>query len=78
MNHGEVGIFPGPAMAAADFFDITIRGYGAPWRDAGALKDPVVIAMSLGQAMQSIVSRNVNPFESGRAVDHPDPFRLGL
>jgi hippurate hydrolase len=27
-------------------------------------KDPVVIAMSLGQAMQSIVSRNVNPFES--------------
>ncbi|WP_371423878.1 M20 aminoacylase family protein [Tardiphaga sp.] len=64
MNHGEVGIFPGPAMAAADFFDITIRGYGAHGAMPERSKDPVVIAMSLGQAMQSIVSRNVNPFES--------------
>ncbi|KZD21975.1 M20 aminoacylase family protein [Tardiphaga robiniae] len=64
MNHGEVGIFPGPAMAAADFFDITIKGYGAHGAMPERSKDPVVIAMSLGQAMQSIVSRNVNPFES--------------
>jgi amidohydrolase len=64
MNHGEVGIFPGPAMAAADFFDITIRGYGAHGAMPERSKDPVVIAMTLGQAMQSIVSRNVNPFES--------------
>jgi len=64
MNHGEVGIFPGPAMAAADFFDITIKGYGAHGAMPERSKDPVVIAMTLGQAMQSIVSRNVNPLES--------------
>ena len=29
LNHGEIAILPGPAMAGADFFDITINGYGA-------------------------------------------------
>ena len=64
MNHGEVGIFPGPAMAAADFFDIHIKGYGAHGAMPERSKDPVVIAMTLGQAMQSIVSRNVDPLQS--------------
>jgi amidohydrolase len=64
MNHGEVGVFPGPAMAAADFFDIHIKGYGAHGAMPERSKDPVIVAMTLGQAMQSIVSRNVNPFES--------------
>ena len=41
-------------------------------------KDAVVIAMTLGQALQTIVSRNVDPAEGGGAVDHPDPRRLGL
>ena len=29
LNHGEIAILPGPAMAGADFFDIVINGYGA-------------------------------------------------
>jgi hippurate hydrolase len=64
LNHGEIGIFPGPNLAAADFFDITIRGYGAHGAAPDRSKDPVVVAMTLGQALQSIVSRNVNPLES--------------
>jgi hippurate hydrolase len=64
MNHGEIAIFPGPGMAAADFFDITINGYGAHGAMPERSKDPVVIAMALGQAMQTIVSRNVNPLQS--------------
>ncbi|HEY0328597.1 MAG TPA: M20 aminoacylase family protein [Rhodopseudomonas sp.] len=61
---GEIAVFPGPAMAGADFFDITITGYGAHGAMPERSKDPVIVAMTLGQAMQSIVSRNVDPFKS--------------
>jgi hippurate hydrolase len=64
LAHGEIAILPGPAMAGADFFDITITGYGAHGAMPERSKDPVVIAMTLGQAMQSIVSRNVDPLQA--------------
>jgi len=64
MNHGEIGIFPGPNLAAADFFDIIISGYGAHGAQPNRSKDPVIVAMALGQAIQSIVSRNVDPLKS--------------
>ena len=63
LNHGEIAILPGPAMAGADFFDIKIQGYGAHGAMPNYAKDPIVIAMSLGQSLQTIVSRNVNPHE---------------
>jgi amidohydrolase len=61
LNHGEIGFMPGPAMAGADFFDIVIRGYGAHGATPERSKDAVVIAMTLGQALQTVVSRNVDP-----------------
>ncbi len=64
LNHGELAILPGPAMAGADFFDITISGYGAHGAMPERSKDPVVIAMALGQALQTIVSRNVEPTQA--------------
>src|SRR6201985_855223 len=64
MNHGEISIMPGPAMAGADFFDITIQGYGAHGAMPERSKDAVVIAMTLGQALQTIVSRNVEPLQA--------------
>lgn len=64
LNHGEIAILPGPAMAAADFFDIKIQGYGAHGAMPERSKDAVVIAMTLGQALQSIVSRNVDPLQA--------------
>jgi amidohydrolase len=63
LNHGEIAILPGPAMAGADFFDIVINGYGAHGAMPNLSKDPVIVAMTLGQALQSIVSRNVDPHE---------------
>jgi amidohydrolase len=59
LNHGEIAVLPGPAMAGADFFDITIQGYGAHGAMPERSKDAVVIAMTLGNALQTIVSRNV-------------------
>jgi hippurate hydrolase len=64
LNLGEVAVFPGPAMAGADFFDIRIQGYGSHGARPEMSKDAVVIAMTLGQALQTIVSRNVPPAES--------------
>jgi hippurate hydrolase len=64
LAHGEIAILPGPAMAGADFFDIVIDGYGAHGAMPERSKDPVVIAMTLGQALQTIVSRNVDPLQS--------------
>jgi amidohydrolase len=64
LNLGEIAIFPGSAMAAADFFDIVITGYGGHGARPEKSKDPVVIAMTLGQALQSIVSRNVSPLQA--------------
>ena len=40
LNHGEIAILPGPAMAGADFFDITINGYGAHGAMPERSKDP--------------------------------------
>jgi hippurate hydrolase len=60
----QVSIFPGASMAGADFFDITITGYGSHGAMPERSRDPVVIAMTLGQALQTVVSRNVNPLQS--------------
>jgi amidohydrolase len=64
LAHGEIAILPGPAMAGADFFDIRISGYGAHGAMPERSKDAVVIATSVAQAIQTIVSRNVTPLES--------------
>jgi amidohydrolase len=61
LKHGELAVISGAAMAGADFFDITIHGYGAHGATPNHAKDPVVIAMTVAQALQTIVSRNVNP-----------------
>jgi hippurate hydrolase len=64
LNHGEIAILPGPAMAGADFFDIAIQGYGAHGAMPERSKDAIVIATTLAQALQTIVSRNVDPLKA--------------
>jgi hippurate hydrolase len=64
LGPGQVVMSPGPAMASADFFDITITGYGSHGAMPEQSRDPVVIAMTLGQALQTIVSRNVHPLQA--------------
>ncbi|WP_088344475.1 MULTISPECIES: M20 aminoacylase family protein [Rhodomicrobium] len=64
LDPGKVSIFPGPAMAGADFFDIRIKGRGGHGARPESSRDPIVIASALVQALQSIVSRNANPLEA--------------
>ncbi|GGB08079.1 M20 aminoacylase family protein [Allosediminivita pacifica] len=60
---GFVGITPGPGMAGASFFDITIRGTGSHAAMPQQSKDPIVIGTSLVQQLQSVISRNVPPLK---------------
>ena len=64
LNLGEIAILPGPAMASADFFDLRITGYGAHGAMPERSKDAVIIATTLAQAIQTIVSRNVEPLQA--------------
>ena len=61
---GEVGIKTGPIMAAADMFDITIRGKGGHGATPQGTIDSVVVAGHLVTMLQTIVSRNTNPLEN--------------
>ncbi len=57
--HGQIGVKPGPAMAGASFFDITIEGLGSHAAMPHQGRDPIPIAAALVQEMQTIVSRNL-------------------
>jgi len=61
---GEVGITDGPVLAAADMFEIKIKGIGGHDAAPQGTVDAVVVASHLVQALQTIVSRNTNPLES--------------
>ena len=64
LEPGQISIFPGPAMAGADFFDIKITGRGSHGAMPHMGRDPIVVAMSLANALQTIVSRNADPREA--------------
>ena len=64
LDPGQISIFPGPAMAGADFFDIKITGRGSHGAMPHMGRDPIVVAMSLANALQTIVSRNADPREA--------------
>ena len=61
---GEFGMRPGPIMAAADKFSISVEGKGAHAAMPHMAVDTVLIASQLVLSLQSIVSRNVDPLES--------------
>ena len=60
---GQVGFTPGYALAAADSVDITIFGRGGHGGRPQNTIDPVVIAARTVLALQTIVSRENNPFD---------------
>jgi len=59
---GRVHLRPGPMMASSDRVDILIRGKGGHAAFPHSTVDPTVAAASVILALQSIVSRNVDPF----------------
>jgi len=61
---GEVGVKEGPIMAAADKFNIKVRGVGGHGAAPQGTVDSIIVASYLVQALQTIVSRNINPLDS--------------
>ncbi len=60
---GHFGFYSGPFMASADTVTIKIIGNGGHGAVPHKAIDPVVVCSSIVMALQSIVSRNVNPQE---------------
>jgi amidohydrolase len=61
---GVVGTRPGPLLAAADMFEVTVRGTGSHAAFPHLGRDPVVAAAAIISAFQSIAARNVDPLEA--------------
>ena len=62
---GTIGVKSGPMMAAADLFEIKIRGVGGHGASPQGTADAIIASSYLIQSLQTIVSRNINPIESG-------------
>ncbi|MCJ2047253.1 M20 family metallopeptidase [Methylobacterium sp. J-078] len=61
---GTFAIRPGPIMASTDRFTITIAGKGGHAAQPHHAIDSVLVASHVITALQSVVSRNVDPLES--------------
>ncbi|TCT09203.1 hippurate hydrolase [Tepidamorphus gemmatus] len=75
MPLGSISMRPGPCMAAADEFRITIRGRGGHGAMPHVSRDPVLIGAQIVTALQSIVSRRVDPIKD--AVVSVTQFHAG-
>src|SRR4030043_1460632 len=62
---GKIGIYEREGLAAADRFTIRIIGKGGHAATPHVSKDPILATGHLITQIHSIVSRNVNPLESG-------------
>lgn len=58
---GTIGFTSGYAMANVDSVDITVRGAGGHGAHPDKTKDPIVLAAQIVLALQTIVSREVDP-----------------
>jgi amidohydrolase len=61
---GQFAIRPGPIMAATDSIDIKITGHGGHAARPHICIDSLLVGAQLVNALQSIVSRSVDPLES--------------
>ncbi len=62
---GQLGFIDGSAMASSDTAVITVRGQGGHGAMPHVAIDPVVAAASIVMALQTIVSRNLPPLDTG-------------
>ena len=60
---GQVSAVPGPTMSGAGVFEITVAGKGGHGAMPHQTADPVVAAAQVIVALQSLVSRNVDPLD---------------
>eukprot|EP00604_Paraphysomonas_vestita_P004110 CAMPEP_0174823842 /NCGR_PEP_ID=MMETSP1107-20130205/28087_1 /TAXON_ID=36770 /ORGANISM="Paraphysomonas vestita, Strain GFlagA" /LENGTH=307 /DNA_ID=CAMNT_0016048097 /DNA_START=299 /DNA_END=1219 /DNA_ORIENTATION=- len=62
---GEVGCREGPIMAFSDKFQIDVKGVGGHGANPQGTVDAVVEAAAVVTALQTVISRNKNPLQSG-------------
>ena len=72
---GHFGTRPGPLLAATDEFTLTVKGYGGHAAKPHQTVDPIAVGAALVQALQTIVSRSVDPVRS--AVVSVTTFHAG-
>jgi len=65
MPVGKIATRKGPIMASADEFEIVIKGKGGHAAVPHKTIDPIVAGAQIVTALQSIVSRNVDPVDQG-------------
>lgn len=63
MAKGTIGLRPGPIMASSDSFEMTVTGKGGHAALPHFNIDPIVAASQIVTALQSIVSRQVDPVD---------------
>jgi len=61
---GTLGLTPGWLAANTDSVDVTIRGKGGHGAEPHHAEDPIVAAAQVINALQTIVTRRVNPMET--------------
>lgn len=62
---GRFGIRPGAMLAGAGVFKVVVHGKGCHAADPAAGVDPILAGSQIVAALQSIVSREINPWEAG-------------
>ncbi|MHA7599878.1 M20 aminoacylase family protein [Alicycliphilus sp. T452] len=62
---GKLVFRDGAMMASSDYVTVTVTGVGGHGSSPHHGRDPVVAAASIVMALQTLVSRNVNPFDLG-------------
>jgi amidohydrolase len=63
MPIGDFAVVNGPAMAAFDVFEITIKGRGTHAANPHSGIDPIVVGSQLVSALQTIASRETDPLD---------------
>ena len=61
---GQIATRPGPMLAAADRWDLRITGKGGHAAHPHLSADPLVVAANLVLSLQTIVARNIDPFDA--------------
>ncbi|NQW02136.1 MAG: amidohydrolase [Rhodospirillales bacterium] len=62
---GHFAVRSGPIMACEDNFEITVQGKGGHAAMPHLTIDPIVVASEIVLALQSVVSRSLNPVDCG-------------
>jgi amidohydrolase len=64
MAAGSFGVVAGPMMASSNEFRVVVKGKGAHAAQPHRGIDPVMVAVQIAQAWQTIISREKNPLET--------------